>query len=230
MNNNDNVWCPCYEANPINPFIALRRQDEESIANPFAIKLVSSFARGSHSGDTVTGSSEASGAISTNNPMVVDVDNTSIKNVMSKVLESTVDRVVGKIVKVDEAWRNFSYRMIDMIANSMDAARKELILSGTPQCRRPAIIMLHLMREIGDHETAEKLLRDINNDVMSPEHGTSLTKGFLVVSGDSVMTFKRASKGGVIPENEVRYLFGYEHYTEKWSGDGVVQMRIGKHV
>ena len=64
LNNNDNVWSPCYEANPINPFTALCRQDEESIANPFAIKLVSTFAKGSHSGGTVTGSSEAKGATS----------------------------------------------------------------------------------------------------------------------------------------------------------------------
>jgi len=41
----DNLWCPCYEANPINPFTALCRSDQESIANPFAIKLVKSFAK-----------------------------------------------------------------------------------------------------------------------------------------------------------------------------------------
>ena len=107
---NDNLWCPCYEANPINPFTGHCRQDEESTANPFAIKLVKSFAKASHSGDTVAGSSEAKATLTSKptSPMMVDTDNTSVKNVMAKALESTVDAVVGKIVRDDDASSDMS--------------------------------------------------------------------------------------------------------------------------
>ena len=77
--------------------------------------------------------------------MAVDVDNTSsVKNVMSKALESIVETVVGKIARVDDAGRNYSCKMIDMIANTMDADRKQLIISGTSQRKRPAVVMLRL--------------------------------------------------------------------------------------
>ena len=148
--------------------------------------------------------------------MKMEVDTDAFSKVMKSAIAKNVDSLVSKLTNVDAAWKAFADKVINLIANTMDPERKDMIMSGAPQAKHPLAVMLTLMRDIGDHAMAKKMLEDYKAEIMPPTNCTDLSEGSLVISGDSVLAFRRSKKSPIMPEKEIRSMFGYSFRNEKW--------------